>query len=820
MLISRHLSTPIFLACILEVCLILTGLRLRVVPALSLASFMQTNPDLVVQWAWLALIGFAIHYLLRNIDARNETIATLSRINGLADRRQTRREMETHWEAVLETYLRNVGGRCGSVWVYNQHTNQVHPLTNLSYCLGASACLAFNQTGVNEAINIDLDHPIAEVARTGHPIYCRAKARLEDRLSRVRESVRVCSLPTDIHARILVPIINERIHDKNVLGVLGVDFDRASPLREHLLAHYFEFLNDMAQRVAPILQFNRQIEEQQILYRLGIQVSSSLRLENVLEDTLDALTGPLGFELATISLVDEEAKLIRCMAGRNVPQAWIDQACHPLASTDIQADIVRRGQTEVLSGGWDQRFDRRIYKRFHHDQLIRAFVPIPRWQGNNERAAEVQGVVEVGYHLRIQDNIAPNELAMLTTFIDQVATSIEKARLFEDTLRHRGLLAQLHQVSYDVAEARHPDKVLESLAEALGPVLKADIVMIYRFNRNTQTIEPPHVFGEVWGRRRLQMAPLDRGIVAEILRQGRLYYAADAARDPLLSQPYPPLVKGEKAGARRTFTLRQNIKSFAGVPMLVNGEAVGVLCANYRRRHAFGENEQHILGLAAQLAAVALRNAELNALSAELAVKEERSRLARQLHDSISQFVPAIQLMADTALKQLLTQPDQTAHWLERIQDAVQQTTAEVRVNLFETRVTTTRSRNLRQALIESARLALEYFNLQVNLSPEAIPEQLSIPIEAELLLICREAITNAARHSGAQRVIIELSETDNLVRLQIHDDGCGFDLSALSMQSLRGLELMRQRVESMRGCLQIHSRPGEGTAIEATIPI
>ncbi|HEX9921508.1 MAG TPA: sensor histidine kinase, partial [Anaerolineae bacterium] len=244
------------------------------------------------------------------------------------------------------------------------------------------------------------------------------------------------------------------------------------------------------------------------------------------------------------------------------------------------------------------------------------------------------------------------------------------------------------------------------------------------------------------------------------------------------------------------------------------------LCVNYRRRHAFSENEQHVLGLAAQLAAVALRNAERHVLSAELAVKEERHRLAGQLHDSVSQYVPAIQLMADTGLKLMRDQPDQTAHWLERIQDAAQQTMTEIRINLFETRVSTTRSRNLRQALQESAKLAHEYFGLEVDISPKSVPKQLRIPIEAELLLICREAITNAARHSGAKRVTVDLSEINGQVRLHVEDNGCGFDVEALSVQGLRGLELMRERVERMQGHLSIQSGRGEGTAIEATIPI
>jgi signal transduction histidine kinase len=818
MIISRHLSSRVFLVCILEVWLILAGLHLMTAPAETMAPFIWINPGLVVQCTWIALIGFVIHYLVHNIEARDQTIATLGQIIALADRRQPGSELESRWMAVLGAYLRNVGGRRGSVWLYSQPTGEINLLTHLSYSLGET-CLEVNQTEDPTIIPVDQDHPVAEVVRTGQPLYCRAQTTLGDYLSRTRASVRVCSLPADIHARILVPLGEQSDDGHQVLGVLAIDFDRANPPREQLLTHYFEFLNNTAGRVVPILKFIQQMEELQTLRRIGVQVSSSLRLKDVLDDALDALNGPLGFELATISLVDEEAQLIRCMAGRNVPQAWIDMACHPLTSADIQADVVRTGKTEVIRG-WDERYDRRIYKQFHHDQLVRAFVPIRRPQGEDDTSSPVQGVVEVGYRLRTQESIAPEQLATLEIFLDQVAVAIEKAHLFESTLQHRKLLAELHHVSLDLASMRQPDHVLGSLGEALQRVLNADIAMIYRFDRATRTIEPPRVFGEVWGRRPLRTAPLEGGIIAEILREGLPRYVPDVAREPLLSEPYPPLTAEENTGPRRTFTMRQNIKSFAGVPMLVNQEAVGVLCVNYRRRHAFGENERCALGLAAQLAAVALRNAEHNALAAELAVKEERDRLAEQLHDSVSQFVLAIPLMADTARKRLRTQPDQTAFWLKRIEEVSRKTMIEVRANLFEMEVATTLSRNLRQALMESSELAHEYFNLTVDIKPDAIPERLRIPIEAELLLFCREAIVNAARHANAELVTVSLSESNGRVCMQVQDDGQGFDLSTLSSQGMRGLKLMQQRIERMGGEITINTHLGAGTTIQATVPV
>lgn len=816
MIIGRHLNKWALAASILEVWLLLATLHWWVQPASSWLSLWQ-DPEFVIQCSWIALISFIIYYLLRNIDARDETIATLNQINTLAPVHSNGREADHHWEKILSTYMKHLGGQTASVWLYNQHTGQTRLLNKLTHCQGES-CPLFESYNTGEGATLQPLQPVAKAVRRGRPIYCKVQVTSGNLLSRPVDSTQFYTLPAGVHSSMLVPIKEQIVDLQPVLGLLCVDFNRASPPREHLLTHYFEFLENLAQRIAPSLRVAGQMEEQYLLRRVGIKVSSSLRLEDVLNDTLDVLTVALGFELATISLVDEEAQLIRCVAGRNVSSEWIKQACHPLTSADIQADVVRRGQVEVISG-WDERFDNRIYDRFSHHELVRAFVPIPQQNRINGKSSQAQGVVEVGYDLKARTHIPADQRAILTAFVDQAAVAIEKARLFEDTLRHQELLAQLHQVSHDIALARQPDEVLARLGAALQSVLDADIVMFYQYDRLRQKIEPPQIFGEVWSHRPIQLASIDRSIVAEILRQGKPYYAADAADDPLLTKPIIPLDQPENRVRRRTFTQRQNIKSFAGVPMLTNGETIGVLCINYRRRHAFGQNEQSILGLAAQLAAVALRNAEFNALSAELAVSEERGRLAGQLHDSVSQFLPAIQLMADTALKQLPTQPEQTAYWLERIRHAAHLTIAEIRINLFELSVSSTRSRNLRQALQESAALAREYFNLEVNISPQAIPEDLQIPIGAELLLICREAIVNASRHAQAQRIMVDLSEVNGKVRLQVQDDGRGFDVSTLSQQGMRGLKLMNQRVERMGGYLNIHSQPGHGTTIEVVVP-
>jgi GAF domain-containing protein len=102
---------------------------------------------------------------------------------------------------------------------------------------------------------------------------------------------------------------------------------------------------------------------------------SVLALDDAVDFILSRLTETLKFEFATISLVDEYRSCIETVRGRNVPPGWVRRAKHALISKDIQSDVVRTGNIEIIEG-WDDRFDRAIYDRFEHSRFARVFVPI------------------------------------------------------------------------------------------------------------------------------------------------------------------------------------------------------------------------------------------------------------------------------------------------------------------------------------------------------------------------------------------------------------------------------------------------------------
>jgi PAS domain S-box-containing protein len=201
-----------------------------------------------------------------------------------------------------------------------------------------------------------------------------------------------------------------------------------------------------------------------------------------------------------------------------------------------------------------------------------------------------------------------------------------------------------------------------------------------------------------------------------------------------------------------------------------------------------------------------------------MAIQDERERLAREMHDSLGQTLAATHLLARSA-KTLLEQ-DKTAQaekCLDQISDLTLAAEADVREYLLGARLTIAAG----QRFFEILRQYLVYFSQQYGLHVRLIippyleSEGLSTAVEMQLLRIIQEALTNIRKHAQAQSTQVIFTDSDHFVQIAIIDDGQGFDPAAVAGQTQGfGLQSMRERVESLGGCLEITSQPGQGTQV------
>ena len=137
------------------------------------------------------------------------------------------------------------------------------------------------------------------------------------------------------------------------------------------------FLTELLDHIWPICAYASLRQQFPLIDQIGNREVYRLHLDEVIDVVLDTLCSRLGFSYATISLVNEDTREISTVRGKNVPPGWVADAHHLLNSQDIQADVVRTGQVEVIDT-WDPRFDETIWTRYGHADLLRVWVPLGR----------------------------------------------------------------------------------------------------------------------------------------------------------------------------------------------------------------------------------------------------------------------------------------------------------------------------------------------------------------------------------------------------------------------------------------------------------
>lgn len=204
------------------------------------------------------------------------------------------------------------------------------------------------------------------------------------------------------------------------------------------------------------------------------------------------------------------------------------------------------------------------------------------------------------------------------------------------------------------------------------------------------------------------------------------------------------------------------------------------------------------------------------------AVIGERTRLAQELHDGLQQGLTGVALQLDTASRLRERAPEQSMHHLELARTLMRQTHADLRSSVWNLRSRSQDDFSLVEALRQSAERLTEGTGVQVEVRQTGEIPPLSELQEENLLRIGQEALTNALKHSGSQRIEIHLAISGEVLSLGVQDRGIGFrtELARGPEQGHFGLSGMGERAQRIGGTLTIHSEPGQGTLIEAKLPL
>lgn len=255
-----------------------------------------------------------------------------------------------------------------------------------------------------------------------------------------------------------------------------------------------------------------------------------------------------------------------------------------------------------------------------------------------------------------------------------------------------------------------------------------------------------------------------------------------------------------------------------GVPLVIKDRATGMLVFIHQDSHFYKDEHARLALTFAQQVAVAIENARLYEQAGQLAVLEERQRLARELHDSVSQVLYSIGLGAKTARSALEKDPSQVVDALDYVNWLAKAGQVEMRSLIFELRPESLRTDGLVAAL--EKQIAVLRTRHKLSVQADLCPEP-DIPLDIKEILyrISQEAIHNIVKHAHATQVILVLECSDQQGRLEVNDNGVGFDSSAAYPGHL-GLQSMQERALQWHAQFQIDSAPGMGTRILFVIPL
>jgi signal transduction histidine kinase len=265
------------------------------------------------------------------------------------------------------------------------------------------------------------------------------------------------------------------------------------------------------------------------------------------------------------------------------------------------------------------------------------------------------------------------------------------------------------------------------------------------------------------------------------------------------------------------------MRTFLGVPIVARGEVIGSFYLTEKkggRGALFTDEDEELIRTLAAHAAIAIENARLHERSRELSTIEERKRLARELHDSVTQTLFSIGLTAEAAAELVEAHPARAREQLGHLQALTRTAMGEMRSLIFELRPAELETEGLAAALRKHVDVVRRLHEQEIELCVEG-DRRLPPGVEKGLLRIAQEALGNAVRHSGADHVTLTLASRDAQISLRVEDDGHGFDPEEAVTRSRRlGLTSMRERAEPLGGTLAIDSEAGRGTAVEVEVKL
>jgi PAS domain S-box-containing protein len=377
----------------------------------------------------------------------------------------------------------------------------------------------------------------------------------------------------------------------------------------------------------------------------------------------------------------------------------------------------------------------------------------------------------------------------------------ERVHLQAEAARRLRELETLYAADETMHRSLQLEDVLRALVDLATDILDADKTAVLVLDAHHQRLTPGATRG---------FQPESVARMSEALGEGIVGLVA------LTRQPIGVDDVASDARVAHHITDPEGILSLLCVPIQVDGEVFGVFGVNYCQPRSFTGAEERLLLALAQRAAVAIANARKYQQAQDTATLDERQRLARELHDAVTQTLFAAGLNAQALPEIWAADPVAGQRCVQELQRLTWGALAEMRSVLVELRPAAITEMELGDLLRQLAQAATARSPvLEVSVIVEG-QRQLRPEVQIVLYRVAQESLNNIVKHADARHVEVRLVRGPEEVQLMVSDDGCGFDPLTVAAGHL-GLGIMRERIESIGGRLSITSGADSGTRLRVT---
>jgi signal transduction histidine kinase len=569
-------------------------------------------------------------------------------------------------------------------------------------------------------------------------------------------------------------------------------------------------LGDLARTLVRMEQdLLSRLAELETLLETSTAVVSSLDTEQVIDNILEQVQRLLDVDTCAVLVQDEATQQLEVRASRGLSKYYVRELRLDASTRQMPAwQAIDSGQPVQVPD-------------VEADPTMSDLMPLVRTEGYRSLldvpliTPHGPPAVLVVYRTDVH-RFGAAEINLAVTFANQAAMALDNATLFsqtdEELQKQVRSLSALNRVMLSTSQSLVLDDVSNNALQAVIEVIGASAAWIYLLGEGESRLRLRGQQGfsadSVGLAEELEVGEGPNGWVA---RTGQTLLVEDIRQDSRLNVHA---------------AMEESLHSLAAVPLRAKDTVVGVLGAATRHDRSFLPTEVDLLSAIGSQVGIAVENARLYQRSSQVAILEERNRLAREIHDALAQGLTGIIVQLEAMERLAQRRPDQALGSLHRAKDLARRSLQEARRSVWGLRPRSLEEMTLTEALRARVETLRANGQLHTSFGVSGSRRLLSPDVELNLFRIAQEALNNIQRHAHAETIHVQLDYGQAHVRLVVEDDGLGLpsvvDPPADGPEEERqsfGLIGMRERAALLGGQMTISSERGQGTRIEVIVP-